>query len=175
MTQSLRYVDPTAPRGAIYRAYVRLASSRFLTWLATKWIWGAIVWRIDPYLMRLTRGRLGSGLLLPTALLQTRGARTGRARRNAVIYFHDRGRVVIFASQAGRPENPSWYYNARANPGVTLGGQYFRAELVADEEERARLFGLAERVLPAFATYRDRAGRAGRTIPILQLVPRDSA
>ena len=175
MTQSLRYVDPTAPRGAIYRAYVGLASSRILTWLATKWIWGAIVWRIDPYLMRLTRGRLGTGLLLPTALLETRGARTGRVRRNAVIYFHDRGRVVIFASQAGRSENPSWYYNARANPNVTLGGQCFRAELVEDEAERARLFGLAERVLPAFATYRNSAGRAGRTIPILQLSPRGSA
>jgi deazaflavin-dependent oxidoreductase (nitroreductase family) len=173
VTETLRYVDPTAPRGAVYRAYVSLASSRFLTWLATKWIWSAIVWRIDPWLMRLTRGRLGTGLLLPTALLQTRGARTGRVRRNAVIYFHDRDRVIIFASQAGRPENPSWYYNARANPDVELGRQRFRAELVEDEAERNRLFELAERVLPAFARYRESAGRAGRTIPILELTPRD--
>ena len=173
MADTLRYVDPEARRGPVYRAYVRLASSRFATWLATKRIWSAIVWRIDPYLMRLTRGRLGTGLLLPTALLQTRGARTGLMRRNAVIYFHDRGRVIIFASQAGRPENPSWYYNARANPEVELGGHRFRAELIADESERTRLFELAERVLPAFASYRESAGRAGRRIPILQLTPRD--
>jgi deazaflavin-dependent oxidoreductase (nitroreductase family) len=173
MPEPLRYVDPEARRGPIYRAYVRLASSRFATRLATKAIWSAIVWRIDPYLMRLTRGRLGTGLLLPTALLQTRGARTGLVRRNAVIYFHDRDRVTVVASQAGRPDNPSWYYNALANPKVELGGEPFRAEVVEDEAERTRLWGLADQVLPAFATYRDTAGRAGRTIPILQLVPRD--
>jgi deazaflavin-dependent oxidoreductase (nitroreductase family) len=173
MRRSLRYVDPTTRRGPIYRAYVRIASSRLATWLATTRIWGAIVWKIDPYLMRLTRGRLGTGLLLPTALLQTRGARTCRVRRNAVIYFNDGERVIIFASQAGRPENPSWYYNVRARPDVELGGTPFRAEVVEDQAERARLWELAERVLPAFATYRESASRAGRTIPILQLVPRE--
>ena len=174
MTDSLRYVDPKIRRGPIHRAYARLVSTRFATWLATTRIWSAIVWRIDPYLMRLTRGRLGTGLLLPTALLQTRGARSGLVRRNAVIYFHDRDRVIIFASQAGRPANPSWYYNARANPDVELGGLPFRAELVEDEVERTRLWELAERVFPAFAIYRDSAGQAGRTIPILQLIPRPS-
>jgi deazaflavin-dependent oxidoreductase (nitroreductase family) len=169
--RTLRYVDPRAPRGAIYRAYVRLASSRFATWLATKAIWSAIVWKIDPHLLRLTRGRVGTGLLLPTALLQTRGARTGIVRRNAVIYFHDGARVTIFASQAGRPDNPSWFYNARANPDVLLGGQPFRAEVIEDEASRARLWELADRVFPAFATYRVSAARVGRVIPILQLVP----
>lgn len=132
------------------------------------------MWKIDPYLLRLTRGRLGTGLLLPTALLQTRGARTGLLRRNAVIYFHDGERVTIVASQAGRPDNPSWFYNARANPDVLLGGQPFRAEVIDDETSRTRLWELADRVFPAFASYRDSAGRAGRTIPILQLVPSGS-
>src|ERR687894_1206938 len=127
MTQSLRYVDPTAPRGAIYRAYVGLASSRFLTWLATKWIWGAIVWRIDPYLMRLTRGRLGTGLLLPTALLETRGARTGRVRRNAVIYFHDGGRLTVIASKAGADRHPARFHNLPAHPDVKFRGVPIRA------------------------------------------------
>jgi F420H(2)-dependent quinone reductase len=48
-----------------------------------------LVWRVDPYLMRATRGRVGVGLVLATALLETRGARTGAVRRNVVIYFHD--------------------------------------------------------------------------------------
>ena len=130
------------------------------------------MWRIDPYLMRLTRGRLGTGLIVPTALLQTRGARSGRVRRNAVIYFHDGERVTIIASQAGRPDHPSWFYNARAHPDVSLGGQPFRAVIVEGEEARERLWELADRIFPAFAAYRDSAARAGRTIPILQLVPR---
>lgn len=174
MSQSrpvLRYVDPLAPRGPIYRAYVRLAGGRLARWLSRKAIWSAIVWKIDPYLLRLTRGRLGTGLLLPTALLQTRGARTGMVRRNAVVYFHDGERVTIIASQAGRPENPSWFYNLRANPEVLLGGRPFQAEIIEDEAHRARLWELADRVFPAFAAYRDSAALAGRTIPIVQLLP----
>jgi deazaflavin-dependent oxidoreductase (nitroreductase family) len=169
--RALRYVDPHVRRGPVYQAYVRLASSRLATWLSKKAIWSAIVWRIDPVLLRLTRGRLGTGLLLPTALLQTRGARTGIIRRNAVIYFHDGERVTIIASQAGRPGNPAWFYNARANPYVLLGGQPFRVEIVSDDESRTRLWSLADRVFPAFASYRDSAALAGRTIPILQLTP----
>lgn len=169
--RALRYVDPNAPRGPVYRAYVRFASGRFATWLSKKSIWSAVVWRIDPHLLRLTRGRLGTGLLLPTALLETRGARTGLSRRNGVIYFHDDRRVTIIASQAGRPKNPSWFYNVRANPDVLLNGQSFRAEIIEDEEQRARLWRLADRVFPAFASYRDSAALAGREIPILQLTP----
>jgi deazaflavin-dependent oxidoreductase (nitroreductase family) len=167
---ALRYIDPLAPRGPVYRAYVRLAGGRLARWLSRKAVWSAIVWRIDPYLLRLTKGRLGTGLLLPTALLQTRGARTGLVRRNAVIYFHDDERVTIIASQAGRPDNPSWFYNLRANPDVLLGGQPFHAEIVEDEAQRARLWELADRVFPAFAAYRDSAALAGRTIPIVQLL-----
>jgi len=168
----LRHVDPSAPRGPLYRAYALLASSRFATWLSQRRIWSAIVWRIDPVLLRVTRGRVGTGLLLPTGLLQTRGARTGQLRSNAVIYFHDGDRVTIFASKAGRPGNPSWFYNARANPDVVFAGQTFRAEIVEDEGERARLWELADRVFPAFATYRRNASAAGRQIPVIQLVPR---
>ena len=74
-TATLRHVDPSAPRGPIYRAYVRLASGRFATWLSTKWIWSATVWKIDPCLMRLTRGRLGTGVLPLPPLCCRRAAR----------------------------------------------------------------------------------------------------
>jgi deazaflavin-dependent oxidoreductase (nitroreductase family) len=170
---SLRHFDPDAPRGVVYRVYIRLASTCAAIWLAQKPLWAAVVWRIDPYLLQLSNGRVSTGLLLPTALLQTRGARTGLPRRNAVIYFHDGPRVTIVASQAGLPGNPSWFYNAHAHPDVLLGSVPFRAYVVEDEAVRARLWTLADRVFPAFAAYRESAARAGRTIPILQLLPRD--
>jgi len=162
----LPYVDPSARRGRLYRAYAWLVGTRLASWLSPR-----LVWKLDPHLLRITGGRLGMGFLLPTALLETRGARTGRVRRNGVIYFHDGDRVTIIASKLGRPEHPSWFHNARANPDVLLGGQPFRAEVVKDEDAR-RLWALAERVFPAYAAYRERAARAGRVIPILQLVPR---
>ena len=168
----LPHVDPHARRGRVYRLFVGFVSTRFMTWLARTRPWGLVIWRIDPVLMRVTRGRLRTSALLPTAVLETRGARTGRVRRNAVVYFHDGERVTIIASQAGRPENPSWFYNARANPDVLLASRPFRAEVIQDEAECARLWQLADRVLPAFARYRETAARAGRSIPILRLTPR---
>jgi len=164
---ALPYVDPQASRGLLYRAYVRFLGTRLAAWLSTH-----VVWWVDPYVMRLTGGRLGMGLMLPTALLQTRGARSGQIRRNGVIYFNDLERVTIVASKLGAPEHPAWFHNARAHPDVLLGGRPFRAEVVEDEAERARLWQLADRVFPPYACYRERAARAGRTIPILQLVPR---
>jgi len=136
------------------------------------WLSRKVGWKLDPVLLRLSRGRLGTGLLLPTALLETRGARTGRPRRNGVIYFHDGARVMIIASKLGMPQHPAWFHNLRAHPEVKLGGQPFRAEVIDDEDERARLWRLADQVFPAYATYRARAARAGRVIPIVALTPR---
>jgi deazaflavin-dependent oxidoreductase (nitroreductase family) len=165
--RTLPYVDPRAPRGPLYRAWTRFLGTRVAAWLST-----TVVWRLDPLVMRLSGGRVGLGLMLPTALLETRGARTGRPRRSAVIYFHDGDRVTIIASKLGAPENPSWFYNVRAHPDVVFGGQPFRVEVLDEDASSARLWELADRVFPPFAAYRERAGRAGRTIPIIQLVPR---
>jgi deazaflavin-dependent oxidoreductase (nitroreductase family) len=164
---ALPYVDPQAKRGPLYRAYVRFLGTRLAAWLSR-----TVVWKVDPHLMRLTGGRLGMGLMLPTALLETRGARSGRPRSNAVIYFHDGERVTVVASKLGAPEHPAWFHNARANPDVVFGGLPFRAEVIEDEAERARLWELADRVFPPYAAYRERAARSDRTIPLLQLVPR---
>jgi deazaflavin-dependent oxidoreductase (nitroreductase family) len=165
--QELRYVDPHAERGFLYRAFALLAGTRVMGRMSQ-----IVAWRLDPYLLRLTRGRLGFGLLLPTAVLETRGARTQRARRSAVVYFHDGERVTLIASKRGLPENPAWFHNLRANPDVKLGDQPFRAVVIEDEAGRARLWDLADRVFPPYAAYRERAARSGRTIPIVQLAPR---
>ena len=162
----LRRVEPLAHRGLLYPAFVALAGTRFAMWLSPK-----VLWKLDPVVLRLTGGRIGMGLMLPTALLQTRGARSGQVRRNGVIYFHDGTRVIVIASKLGAPEHPSWYFNARANPDVTLGGQPFRAEVVEDPAERERLWRLADRVFGPYATYRERAAATGRSIPILRLTP----
>jgi deazaflavin-dependent oxidoreductase (nitroreductase family) len=105
-------------------------------------------------------------------LLETRGARTGQPRRNGVIYFNDGERVTIIASKLGLPEHPAWFHNLCAHPEVKFGGQPFRAQVVDRDEERARLWELADRIFPAYASYRERAARAGREIPIVQLTPR---
>jgi deazaflavin-dependent oxidoreductase (nitroreductase family) len=122
--------------------------------------------------MRATGGRLGFDLMIPTALLETRGARSGKPRRTVVIYFHDGERVTIVASKLGLPDNPAWFHNLRANPEATLGGVSMRAAVVEEEAERRRLWALADQVFAPYAAYRREAAEAGRVIPIVQLVPR---
>jgi deazaflavin-dependent oxidoreductase (nitroreductase family) len=165
----LRYVDPYERRGRLYRLVCRLAISRAGLWLSA-----AVAWKLDPHLLKLSGGRFSSTGPVAAALLETQGARTGRPRRNATLYFHDGERVTIIASKRGAPANPAWYYNLHKHPDVVFGGQPFRAEIVEDEAERERLWDLADRVFPQFADYRDWAGRAGRVIPIVQLVASQS-
>jgi deazaflavin-dependent oxidoreductase (nitroreductase family) len=163
----LRYVDPHKRRGRLYLALCRLSATRAGLWLSAR-----LAWRLDPYLLTLTRGRLSCAGPIAAALLETRGARTGRPRRNATLYFHDGERVTIVASKAGLPAHPAWYHNLRGRPDVIYGGLPFRAEVIEDEAERQRLWELADRVFPPFASYRRWAADAGRTIPIVQLIPR---
>jgi deazaflavin-dependent oxidoreductase (nitroreductase family) len=167
MPARLKYVDPNRPRGFLSRVYAALANTPPGRFLSVN-----VLWKIDPHLMRLTRGRLGMGLVLPTALLETRGAKSGAVRRNAVIYFHDEERVTIVASKLGLPEHPAWFHNLQADPDVTFGGILMLATVVSDEAERRRLWTLADRVFAPYAAYRREAAKASRTIPIVQLTPR---
>jgi deazaflavin-dependent oxidoreductase (nitroreductase family) len=160
----LKYVDPTRPPGLFSRAYAALANTRLGRFLSVH-----VVWKVDPYLMRATRGRLGMGLVMPTALLETRGARSGVVRRNVVVYFHDGDRVTIVASKLGLASHPAWFHNLLAHPEVTFGGIPMQAIVVEDEAERRRLWALADNVFAPYAAYRREAARANRTIPIVQL------
>jgi deazaflavin-dependent oxidoreductase (nitroreductase family) len=164
MAAHLRYVDPNRPRGWFSRAYAALSSTRFGRFVSAK-----VMWKLDPYLLRATRGRVGMGLVLPTALLETRGAKSGQVRRNAVIYFHDGDRVTIIASKAGADKHPAWFHNLCAHPDVTFGGVPMRAAVVEDDTQRERIWTLADCVFAPYATYREEARKAGRTIPIVQL------
>jgi deazaflavin-dependent oxidoreductase (nitroreductase family) len=167
MPSQLKYVDPHRSRGFVSRAFAAFSATRLGRFLSRN-----VVWKLDPYVLRATRGRIGLGLVLPTALLETRGAKSGAVRRNGVIYFHDADRVMIVASKAGAAHHPAWFHNLRANPDVTFGGVPMRATVIEDEAERQRLWALADRVFAPYASYRSDAAKANRTIPIVQLTAR---
>jgi len=170
MTRRLRHVDPNRPPGRFTRAYAAFSNTGLGRFLSVH-----VVWRLDPLLMRASGGRIGFDLTIPTALLETRGARTGKPRRTVVIYFHDGERATIVASKLGMATHPAWFHNLVAHPDVTLGGVRMRATVVVDEAERRRLWGLADRVFAPYAAYRREAANAGREIPIVQLSPQGPA
>lgn len=167
MPPQLAYVDPNRPRGPLRRAYAALANTRLGRFLSVN-----ILWKVDPYVLRWTGGRLGSGLLVRTAVLETRGAKSGARRRNAVVYFHDCDRVTIVASKLGYPKHPAWFHNLCADPDVVFAGIPMRATVIEDEVERHRLWGLADKVFAPYAAYRREAAKANREIPIVQLALR---
>jgi deazaflavin-dependent oxidoreductase (nitroreductase family) len=79
--------------------------------------------RLDPTLIRLTRGRVSSVWPFPAVVMTHVGAKSGRTRRSALVYFTDRGRVILIATNFGGSRNPAWYRNVRANPLVTMYGR----------------------------------------------------
>ena len=164
MSSPLPRVEPTARQSLARRGYIAFLRTRVGRWTAIN-----VAPKADPWLLAATKGRVGMGLMLPSALLTTTGAKSGLPRTNAVLYFHDGDDVVVIASSYGRDQHPAWYHNLKANPDVVIGGQPMVAAEVADEGERARLWGLADQVYPLFADYRARAAEVGRTIPVIRL------
>jgi deazaflavin-dependent oxidoreductase (nitroreductase family) len=167
-TTDLPRVDPPARVSLRVRAF-----AAFLETSLGRWIAKNVAPKVDPWLLRATGGRLSMGLMLPSALLTTTGAKTGQPRTNPVFYFHDGADVIVIASNYGDDKHPAWYYNVRANPKVQIathgGGPVLTASEVTDLAERKRVWAMADRIYPLWVDYRRRAGQGQRTIPIFRL------
>ena len=57
---------------------------------------------------------------MQTLLLITRGRKTGKLRRTALIYGRDGENYLVVASNGGDPHHPSWYLNLADHPEVEL-------------------------------------------------------
>jgi deazaflavin-dependent oxidoreductase (nitroreductase family) len=165
-------LDPDAPKGRLYRASERFALTRPGRWTAIN-----VAPRLDPVLLKLSGGRLASFPEANVVLLTVTGRRSGQPRTLPLLYFTEGDDVILIASSYGREHHPAWYLNAVAHPEVELrrgrhGGRY-RAVDVLDDAERRRLYLRAHGLFSGYAGYEQRAGAAGRTIPVLRLTPLD--
>jgi deazaflavin-dependent oxidoreductase (nitroreductase family) len=168
VTGGVPRVDPLAKRGPGYRAY-----AGFIRTKAGRWFGINVAARLDPALLKATRGYVGFGLMLATANLTTTGAKSGQPRTTTVLYFSDGDDVILVPSSFGREKHPAWYHNLKAHPEATLesrgrSGRYIATE-VDHEAERERLFALVDRTYAGYADYRVRAAETGRVIPIMRL------
>jgi deazaflavin-dependent oxidoreductase (nitroreductase family) len=157
-----RYSQGRGRRLSAYEALVeRLAASRAGTW--------AFRWAIAPA-DRRTGAALSRALRVPVGTLETTGARTGRPRRTALLYHHAGDGLVIVASNYGRPGDPAWLHNLRADPRVRFRTDRWRAYAarVASPEERAGRWPAAVDFYAGYAVY---AERTAREIPLVILEP----
>lgn len=104
-----------------------------------------------------------------TLLLTTRGRKSGKRRRTALIYGEDGDRLVLVASRGGHKNHPAWYLNLVENPEVEVqvGADKFSARAhTASPEEKARLWPLMTSIWPAYDDYQ---ARTEREIPVVVL------
>jgi deazaflavin-dependent oxidoreductase (nitroreductase family) len=163
-----RYSATRARRLTLYESVVeRVASSP-----AGAWVFVQVLSPIDRLLLPLTRGRTSIAVGAPVGLLESRGARTSRRRRTAVLYLVDRGGdLVLVASNGGRRRHPAWLHNARVHPEVRFltrehGWSAYRAREVIGAE-RTRLWEQAVDFYAGYAAYQERSG--GREIAVVVL------
>jgi deazaflavin-dependent oxidoreductase (nitroreductase family) len=108
----------------------------------------------------------------PVLLLHHTGAKSGTERVNPLMYQQVGDSYAIFASRAGAPRNPDWYYNLAAHPDTTIemgtGTIRVRAR-VANPDEREPVWAKQKESNPGFAEYEKNA--APREIPVVLLDP----
>lgn len=105
----------------------------------------------------------------PTLVLTTRGRRTGKLRRNALIYGQDGDRYLVVASYGGAPKHPLWYLNLTDNPDVTVqvkGDVVQVRARTAGPDEKPRLWKIMTPIWPAYDEYQ---GKTQREIPLIIL------
>jgi deazaflavin-dependent oxidoreductase (nitroreductase family) len=124
---------------------------------------------------RVNEGRVGGPFEgAPVTLVHHRGRRSGRDYVSPMMYMADEtdpATIYVFASKAGAPDNPDWYYNLTSAGGaeVEVGTQRYPVtvgELSGDQ--RDRVYAEQARRYPGFAQYEQKTAGI-RTIPVLAL------
>jgi deazaflavin-dependent oxidoreductase (nitroreductase family) len=123
-------------------------------------------------LYQATGGRFGANAFGGRVLLlTTTGAKSGKPRTVPVMYFDVRGKRVVVASYAGRPEDPAWFKNLSRNPEVQVqvDGRKYRARArIVEGEERAACYREVVAQSARFGEYEKKA--TTRQIPVVELV-----
>jgi deazaflavin-dependent oxidoreductase (nitroreductase family) len=104
-------------------------------------------------------------------ILHTTGAKSGAVRENPVVYKDLGGSYAVFASKAGAPTNPDWYYNILAHPDIEaeIGTQKVALKArVAGKQERDEIWVPWKTANPGFAEYE---AKTSREIPVVILDP----
>jgi deazaflavin-dependent oxidoreductase (nitroreductase family) len=154
------------------RPYQAFARSRL-----GRWVGVTVLVRVDPHLLRWSRGRVSLFGIYPHVELTVPGRTSGLPRTVPLLYFthgHELHgeEVILVASSFGRDAHPAWYGNVLAHPEVTLTARgtswHYVARELAGAERDAR-FADAVRMYAGYGDYAARTAAVGRTIPVLAL------
>ena len=105
----------------------------------------------------------------PTLLLTTRGRKTGRLRRTALIYGQTGDGYVVVGSNAAAKRHPHWYLNLVADPRVDVqvrADKFTARARTAEPAEKPALWALMTSIFPTYDDYQE---KAGREVPVVIL------
>jgi len=104
---------------------------------------------------------------LPVIIVTTKGNKTGKIRKFALMRVEHDGEYALVASLGGAPKNPVWYYNLKADPTALMiqdGPAPFDAEArEVTGDEKAQWW---ERAVAAFPPYAEYQAKTERSIPV---------
>lgn len=119
-----------------------------------------------------TNGEDGNDLQgRPVIVLTSKGAKSGKLRKTALMRVEHDGEYAVVASKGGAPEQPAWYYNLIAHPHVELQDLADKRDYLArvvTGEEREAWWARAVATWPAYDEY---TTRTDREIPVFVLTP----
>ena len=118
-------------------------------------------------LKRLTRGRIVvSGILVPSLVLHTTGAKSGEPRTSTLMYAPDgKGGAIIAGTNFARGNHPGWTANLIAHPEAEVDVRGRRHRVHAEripEEERNPAWTRLEAQWPGYRMYERESGRVVR-------------
>lgn len=133
------------------------------------------VLRIHNTVYQRTNGWIGHRMmLLPSLLLHTVGAKSGRPRTTSLTYARDGDDYLVVASNGGSPRSPGWYHNLKADPNIEINVGPRRFAVTAQpvlpgDPDRDRLWKIVTKYNKSYIEYQKRTRRA---IPIVRLTPK---
>jgi len=105
---------------------------------------------------------------LPIIVVTTRGNKSGKVRKMAMMRVKHEGEYVLVASQGGMPTNPSWYHNLIAEPTALVIQDGSEAhDYVAREVTGAEKAVWWERAVAVYPPYDEYQAATTRVIPVL--------
>lgn len=107
----------------------------------------------------------------PVVILTTRGAKSGKLRKVALMRVEHEGSYAVVASLGGAPNNPVWYHNIVGDPHVELQDGATPQDMVAREVEGAEKELWWKRAVEAWPDYASYQANTHRQIPVFVLEP----
>lgn len=137
-----------------------------------RWAAPAVLPRLERVVRAASGGRVQlSGLLVPSLVLHTTGAKTGALRDTELMYAPDgSGNAIVAGTSFARGKHPGWSYNLLAHPDAAISVRGKRIPVHAEvigvgphaTEDREAAWRLIEAQWPGYRGYEKESGRTVR-------------